>query len=140
MSDPQLYRIAPRVSHQTIDGEVIAITFEDGVYHSLRGSAAAVWEGIVAGASCAAIARAFVDAPAGVILEIEEFVGRLLTARLVEPDLDGRPNENYSPAAATGWTKPELETFTDLSQLLLADPIHDVGAEAWPALDKSPRP
>jgi hypothetical protein len=35
------------------------------------------------------------------------------------------------PAAAT-WSAPTLEVFTDMQDLLLFDPIHEVGPEGWP--------
>ncbi len=141
MSHPPAYRISPHVSHQTIDGEVIAINFDDGVYHSLRGSAAAVWAGLESGASSAAMARAFAGPAGDVVPAIDAFVEKLREARLIEPGTAAPPAGEYSPAAgAIAWSVPELETFTDLSQLLLADPIHDVGAESWPTLEKSPQP
>jgi hypothetical protein len=36
------------------------------------------------------------------------------------------------PPAAGAWTAPALEKYTDMQDLLILDPVHEVAAEGWP--------
>src|SRR5260221_10606132 len=50
MPSGQLRINAPQVVHETIDGETILIHLGTGVYYSLEGSGALMWEMLAAGA------------------------------------------------------------------------------------------
>lgn len=132
----KLLLVPEDISHECIDGEVIAINLEKGLYHSLRGSAAVIWTSITEGCQVAEILSRFDGAPPEAASELQFFLDGLAAAGLV---VEGSPAAPAQPATApkTKWEAPVLETFDDLSQLLLADPIHDVGDGAWPELQRA---
>jgi hypothetical protein len=137
----------PQVVHQTIEGETILIDFVDGSYYSLDGSASSIWELLCGGNSVEDIIASFVhepkDEPDLVAGEIENFVSELEKDSLIVPDSlpeDGTkgaiPKPDSGQAATTRerkpFTKPALTKYTDLQDLLLLDPIHEVEEQGWP--------
>ncbi len=134
---------APQVIHETIDGEVIVINLASGTYYSLRGAGADVWEVIQStpGADASTIAEALArrfDRPSDALEpEIADFLEALTREELVAatenavasiPTLNGLPAED-GPGA---FEPPLLEKYTDMQDLVLIDPVHEVGATGWP--------
>jgi Coenzyme PQQ synthesis protein D (PqqD) len=131
----------PHVISETIQGETIVIHLTTGTYYSLQEAGTAVWEAIVATASEAEIAEALerrYDAPRA---EIEAAVGALiaeleqedLVTQTAEPGLRpvglavGEPTADRLP-----FTPPKLAKYTDMQDLVLLDPVHEVSEAGWP--------
>jgi hypothetical protein len=140
MTSEERYRVAPPVIHQTIDGEVILVHLGRGTYHSLRGSGAALFDSLVRGASAADLAGALSagtdgDGPA-VAAAVARFLEDLRRDGLIVAEPDGAPANGGAagapPAAKRPFEEPRVETYTDLQDLLLTDPIHDVEPPGWP--------
>jgi hypothetical protein len=136
------YRIPdPAVAHQLIDGEVVIINFITGRYYSVSGSGTVLWEALVAGASpseAIATLAARYD-PAGVDLgaTVTEFLGRLEAEGLVAASHGAAGPARHEGARAalsdrTPFAAPVLEVFTDMEDLILLDPVHDVTDAGWP--------
>jgi Coenzyme PQQ synthesis protein D (PqqD) len=133
---------SPNVIHETIEGEVILIDLKTGTYFSLRDSGAAVWQALEQGAGeddIAAELRSRYDASES---EISDAVRRLLAELegegLIRAD-EGEDGAAARSSAAAGnggaplrFTAPVLEKHTDMQDLILLDPVHEVGAEGWP--------
>jgi hypothetical protein len=125
----------PSVIDEIIEGEVVAISLESGAYYSMRGMAAAIWAGVNGRASLGEIVAA-IEARVGETPDAVDVVERFV-AELVEEDL-ARPSESDQAEAwtvdglAPTFVVPVLEKFTDLEDMLLLDPIHDVDSEGWP--------
>ena len=129
----------PRVVAEVIDGEVVAIDLKSGCYYSLRGSAAATWGCLAMGCSLEETVTelgARFNAPDGELaaetsrLRQELIDEKLLRARHGDAEqlaLEEPPSEGLRP-----FESPELEKFTDMEDLLLLDPIHDVDDQGWP--------
>jgi hypothetical protein len=134
------HRIAsPRVVAETIDGEAVVIDLASGTYYSLVGTAAAIWDRVLAGCTTAEVAdegaASFPDSPE-VADAITVFIGRLAEERLVEPHpqlpVTDELTADPTPWPAE-WTAPEIDVFTDMQDLILLDPVHDVDPSAgWP--------
>jgi hypothetical protein len=122
------------LSHELIDGEVVIIQFDTGNYYSLAGSAATIWQRLVHSASSSDLAALFTAAPPGAESEIAAFVNELVSEGLVHSDPDATLAAPALPASPPGSTylKPELNKYTDMQQLLLADPLHEVQETGWP--------
>jgi len=144
------YRInAPRVAHQTIDGETIIIDFENGAYFSAEGAGAEIWEGIArrlpAGEIAAAALRRYAGAEGDIRGGIESFIETLQRESLIVP-LEGEPAESDAAqeqgTAAAGkrpdFIPPKLRKYTDMQDLLLLDPIHEVDEQGWPIAKDEP--
>lgn len=129
----------PQVIHETIDGEVVIINLETGNYYSLRGTGAFVWEGIVAGVGATAIADGLVTAFDGLDAapDLSAFLTSLeregLVARSTEPDGAPPPPAASANAPRGAYAPPALEGFTDMQDLILLDPVHEVDETfGWP--------
>ena len=141
MESSSTWRIAaPSVLSETVDGEAIIVNLDTGAYYSLTGMGAEIWDLLQAGASLETLLswtnEHYAGEPqqiaAGVTALIEELLAEQLVlpgdAPAAKPDLTASP----SPADRPAFVKPALEKFTDMADLLLLDPIHEVDAEGWP--------
>lgn len=117
------------ISHELIDGEVVIIQFGTGNYYSLSGPAAAVWQRLASGASAADLLALFSDAPSAAADDIAAFLSDLSKENLLKP---AEAVSAAVPAAAIPYVKPVLNKYTDMQQLLLADPLHEVEEAGWP--------
>ncbi|GEN99406.1 hypothetical protein NSE01_12390 [Novosphingobium sediminis] len=126
------------VCSEEIDGEVIIINLVTGCYYSLGGSAAAVWPLILAGYSAAEIAAHFMPVasdPASVEAQVTAFLDYLCAEGIVLVSDDVVRHDVSEIAAADGFSAPVAEKFTDMQELLLVDPIHEVAEAGWPLRD-----
>jgi hypothetical protein len=133
---------SPRVMHETIEGEVIVIDLTTGSYFSLRDASAEIWREIEVGASEPQIGAALERRYDGSRDEILAGVGRLLdelaAEGLIEPtDAGGEAPEVAAAAtpSANGripFQAPVLEKHSDMQDLILLDPVHEVGPQGWP--------
>lgn len=138
-----LYRAnLPAVAHEAFEDEAILIQFESGRYYSLNETGRDAWQEIVRGASAASIARALAqryDAPEPAILDalapfLEALTEQALVVAQRSPDVppDGAPAPADGAATRRRFTPPRVEVYTDMEDLLLLDPIHDVDETGWP--------
>ena len=127
----------PRIVHDEIDREVLAIDLATGTYFSMRGPARALWHLLTAGPAgiddaVSAVLAGYPDAPPDAAGEIRSFIELLVGHDLLRgsegttgaPSLPGEDLGPYAP--------PVVEAFTDMQELVLLDPVHDVGAAGWP--------
>jgi len=140
-TDNLAFRVnSPQVISEVIEGELVMINLERGTYYSAEGSGAFIWELIETGYSLAGIldaARRMFCGDAGEIAAgIRSFVDRLLAEELVLPmdGAAGREPEHPSPPASNGaeFAPPILKVYTDMADILLLDPVHDVDETGWP--------
>jgi hypothetical protein len=122
------------VSHDLLDGEVIAIHFVTGTYYSLREAAAKIWEKLLEPTSAARMGTHFAGATDAEIAQIQSFLEELANEGLLI-----RSEGTDSGASGSGewgpFSHPVFEKYSDMQELLLADPIHDVQEQAgWPYL------
>jgi len=138
---------APEVIHETIDGEVIIISLASGNYYSVKGCGADVWDVIqhsnqTAPEIVAEVARLFGRSAAEVEASVVRFLEDLRTEGLIAGDEGQHGGPTLAVASANGrapsqaFEPPVLEKYTDMQDLVLLDPVHEVGATGWP----EPRP
>lgn len=126
------YRIrVPQVVHETVDGEVVAIDFTTGSYYSLRGPAEAVWAALAAGDDgspdtiAGTVATRYADD--GDPDRVAAFLDHLVDEGLVE-----RSGPAAEPAGTTDPGGLVVEKYTDMEEIILLDPVHDVSEAGWP--------
>lgn len=117
------------LSHELIDGEVVVIQFDSGNYYSLSGSAALVWQRLITPASVADLSALFSETTAGATDELAAFVSELVKEGLLVSAESGTSAASPAPVA---YVKPVLNKYTDMQNLLLADPLHEVQETGWP--------
>lgn len=120
MDQPTIYAInADKAISETLDGETIVINLETGHYYSMNPSGTEVWTAIAAGTGI----------PSG---------NPELTAFLEILENDGLVRKTDALASeilnAADVQHPTVERYTDMQEMLLADPIHDVDESGWPKL------
>ena len=133
------------IVHDVIEGQVLIIRSDSGAYYSMEGTGTVVWEGILRGESVDAITASAVqrypDTPE-LAADIRYLFADLQREQLIEETTSasspGTTTSASSPGTTTStpwpdtWTAPALAIFNDMKDLLLFDPIHEVGPEGWP--------
>jgi hypothetical protein len=136
----------PQVICQTIEGEAVVINLQTGSYYSLTGAAAAIWDALEHGAAAPQItdtlAAHFTDCDAGLENIVDGFLDELRGESLIVPADTGEPAANGVLNGAQikreKFVRPALKKFTDMQELLLLDPIHEVDATGWPLAKPDP--
>ncbi|WP_159082452.1 PqqD family protein [Paragemmobacter aquarius] len=125
------YAAASRdIISEDFDGDAVVLNLASGQYFGMNGAASAVWSLLMAGVGSAQIAAGMRDA-AG----LAPFLERLVALGLIAPSAETAENMGAGDAArlAALAEAPVVDVFDDLSDLILADPIHDVDADmGWP--------
>jgi hypothetical protein len=149
---------APAVISQTIDGEAVVIDLGSGCYYGLNPAASLIWDLLGAGLSAGEIAAALAGphlagspggpaasrpagspaaSPAEVETAVRGLVDELLREGLIRPRTGGPAADAgtaaVSPVAgAPSLAKPVITKYSDMQDLLLLDPIHEVADSGWP--------
>jgi hypothetical protein len=142
-----LYREnTPTVASELIDGEVVIINFETGSYYSLAGAGADLWQLVVQGNSLEGIVAVLAAAYDAGHLEMRSAVEALLvelTSEGLAVALPGTDSDDGNGAGSRSRSRsadrprapfqaPRLRKYTDMQDLLLLDPIHEVDESGWP--------
>ncbi len=140
----------PDVIYQLFADETVAIHLATGAYHSLPGIAGEAFLCLLpAGASLHQIASQLASRYEAEAETIEADLGRFFTkleqqSLVVRVKLTGHSasaQELPSPLTPrAAYQAPDLHTHTDLQELFLIDPIHDVTAAGWPHLQPELQP
>jgi hypothetical protein len=129
------YRVnSPQVITETIDGEAIMINLATGSYYSLDRVGGDVWSLLEASLPVddivAELGRSYEAT--------EDDIRRGVEEELVVACDDAEPVRPVPPRSATAerapFRVPKLEKFTDMQDLILLDPVHEVDSRGWPHL------
>jgi len=146
----QRFRVnTPTVTHETIDGEAVIINLDSGNYYSLVDVGSFVWGLIEKGASASELRNVVLQSYQGndsdVDRGVEELLAQLQQENLIVP-VDGTgaldlaqlelPSNNGHEKPA--FNPPLLHKYSDMQELLLLDPIHDVDDAGWPKPNPDP--
>lgn len=128
-----------RVVYEVLSSEVILIDFNTGNYYTLTHVAKQVWQGIEQTMSLEAIAQLLSDRYkkelSVVLSDLEKFFEQLVAAGLIEGSTEIEPL--FSDVMGIefdqlGYEAPRLQEYSDVQNLLLLDPIHEVTEAGWP--------
>ncbi|MDH4230858.1 MAG: PqqD family protein [Nitrospirota bacterium] len=142
----------PKIVHETIDGETVILNLDNGNYYSLEGAGAQIWGFIERGAPVHDIIEKvkcdYESNGTDVAGAVNKFVSELRQEGLAVPvtaDTNAGfqwPAEKRAPGVngkKQSFTPPTLNKYSDMQDLLLLDPIHDVDEEAgWPTNKPDP--
>ncbi|MBN1363511.1 MAG: PqqD family protein, partial [Syntrophaceae bacterium] len=136
----------PNIVHENIDGETIILNLDSGNYYSLMDVGADIWACIEKGAPVGEILlliREKYDCPRGNEENtVISFLRELQQEGLIVPANNKPTNslmpQNWKDQIKTRESKmvfnvPILNKYTDMQDLLLLDPIHEVDATGWPS-------
>ena len=134
----EIYRInEPKTVSETLDGEAIVINLETGSYYSMNPSGSFIWELTLSGHSVRQISeiagQRYDGNPVTMGKSIAEFLVSLQQAGLI---VESNKSEADAPIkwseVKEAFVIPAVEEYTDMQEMLLADPIHDVTSAGWP--------
>jgi hypothetical protein len=135
------YRVNhPQVINEMIDGEAIMINLVTGSYYSLDSLGGEVWELLQKSLSVDDIVTQLsfrYDASDDAIRSaVESLLEELSREQLVAPDNNSGAASSLPfgsrPAQRLPFRAPRLEKFTDMQDLILLDPVHEVDSRGWP--------
>lgn len=139
MNQNTTYRVnEQKIIHETLEGETILINLETGNYYSMNETGSVAWELLIAHHSpeqiTAAFASLYTIESDQVRSELPAFFEELSRQELILPSEEAPALiEPLSPTNKP-YTTPSIQTYEDMQEMLLADPIHDVDAVGWPKL------
>ena len=145
---PQQYKVnSPKVIHEEIQGEVVIINLDTGAYFSIVESGAAIWKQVIRGIALPALTEKmslkYLGGAEEIRSGIEGFVKELTGEGLIvpaEPKASPKKSKKSDSSSKRETSKatelpqfkaPVLEKFTDMEEMLLLDPIHDVDESGW---------
>jgi len=130
------------VISETVGGETIIVNLATGHYFNLQGSAAEIWEALAREESVdsivATLAARYAAADGEIETAVNGLVSELESAELVVPE----ESTESATAALLGsvtvgadrpaFPAPSFAQHTDMQDIILLDPVHEVDARGWP--------
>jgi len=116
------------VIHNIIEGEAVVMNLDTGLYYSLNPAASLIWQKITESRFSEDAVREFAGP------HNHHFIDFLIDQKLVstggKPVVAGEGEAFLTPLSETA----EWNTFSDMKELLLLDPVHDIalGENSWP--------
>jgi len=144
MSAPACFRInSPAVVYQVFDDEVVIVDLGSGTYYSVDGVAADVWtriEGATTDDIVDGLTARYRMPRRDIEAAVLPFLDALRSEGLIVP---GQGDAGEDAQGSRRWTGdsasspprfdvPTLRKYSDMQELLLLDPIHDVDEVGWP--------
>lgn len=125
-----------KMFYDVADGVAVIIDFTTGIYFGFNSFGTAVIDALLSGADEKLLAEALLK-KSGCPADIENTVA-VFSAKLLEKEIlvkcDGEPStvEIKDEFLNEGFD-PEFEEFSEVQDLIMADPIHEVDAsKGWP--------
>ena len=133
----------PHIVHETIDGETILMDLRSGNYFSIEKSGAVLWEILVQTGDVDALLKKSEELgdpkrSNQIQTDIKKFVSKLMEEGLIVEAESQDKSEiteemlNSYKKVVTATDTLEVNKYSDMQEMLLLDPIHDVDDKGWP--------
>ncbi len=146
MSPHEHYRInSPGVVHELFDDEAVIINLDSGNYYSVNEIGLEIWKRLINGTPPKTIISSVVELydtdEKNAENAVHQFIKELSGNEIIVPnegaptaavDSDSSPLEELTPETKRPFKTPQLNIYTDMQELLLLDPIHEVDDTGWP--------
>ncbi len=130
---------SPPVVLETVDEETIIVNLDSGFYYDLNHSGGRILAALSAGAdietATGQVAEAYGVPPTQLDGEVSRLAAELVgEGILIEAQVNGNGAGSPAPGSppARDYEAPALGKHTDMPELLLLDPIHEVDESGWP--------
>jgi hypothetical protein len=133
------------VVYETVESETIVMNLINGNYFSFDGVGPIIWELLTQGLPVSQIIQIICDrfglSEGEILKSVSEFVAQLEKNELIFKSEDEAikqvsiSNDEISKIldlAGKSYITPEIHKYTDMQDILLLDPIHDVNIKGWP--------
>lgn len=130
-----------KMFYDMAEGQAIVINFTTGMYYGTSSLGSAVLDAILAGAAVEDICKAMQALP-GCPENVDALVADFVNALLEKEVIVAAEGEQSVPvsidaSALTDGFVLSVDEFTEVQDLILADPVHDVDVEqGWPILSE----
>lgn len=130
----------PFVVSELIDDEAVIMNLKSGNYYSTRHTGALVWAWLELGLALTEMASNLAGIYGGkdsnYAADLSSFIDDLRNQELIVPANSGSVTDpvhaDRPTNHPTAYTPPMLEIYSDMQDLLLLDPIHDIDEVGWP--------
>ena len=134
----------PNIVHETIDGETILLHLGTGNYYSIEWPGTMFWDLLAETGNTEGIKKEFLKTDNENEDKIDEAYSNFIKSLLEEELVVAVENEKVSSLSIDKKTKDEfakavseleklaLNKYSDMKDMLLLDPIHDVDDKGWP--------
>lgn len=135
-----MFKISTQVIHENIDGETMLVRLDTGNYYSMNQTGGQIWSLIekeVAEDQIVSEFTALYGTDKNITEQIRLFIRQLIAEDLIfpngnspeakiafEPDSLQKLTDSFEP--------PLISKYSDMQELLILDPIHDVSDAGWP--------
>ena len=133
------------ITYEMIDNEVIIVNLKKGHYYSLRGIGAEIWAKIVMGTPeneiASNISKKYKKVGNEIVNSVDNLIFELQEEDIIVPgagerkeyeNVSEKTHQSIAETKRQKFVPPVLEKYTDLEELLLLDPIHEVDESGWP--------
>ena len=132
----QSYQLAhPDIVFERFDEDLLVLNLRSGQYFGFNNAGSLIWNALSSGIKASLIYDAGVKKE-----NLEKFISDLIAHELliaIAP-LQTELSEELANLLSQESALPSIEIYDDLADLIMADPIHDVDADAgWPMLPAS---
>jgi len=139
------FTLKPSIVHEKFGDETVILNLESGCYYSAQGTSSLIWNLVSEGLSQAEILdkvrTEFSGSPDEIAAGTAAFLDQLVDEALVEaqPSADvSAMHRNGTGASDKAFVAPLLQKYTDMEEMLLLDPIHEVDEAGWPTARQAP--
>ncbi len=137
---PKSFRLnSPAVVAESIDGEALIVNLDTGCYYSTDGTGEVIWSRAMDGLTLENIVLGlqarFAEDVATIDAAVHRFARQLLDEGLLVPvdEVTPTPVDNGEPPLEKlAFEEPVLNKYSDMQELLMLDPIHEVDESGWP--------
>lgn len=124
---------------EVFDGEVVIVNLDSGKYYSIKNIGAYVWNALIVH-NCpqqivAAIQENYHNVTPSIQTDIDQFLKQLIEEGLVKESCLPLAKDIAKPANAS-YQPPTIDVYSDMQEILLLDPVHDVDESGWPVAQK----
>lgn len=130
----------PNVVFEESEQEVVVVNLITGVYYFVTGAGAFTWMAVQSGMSVGEVlAELLLTARESdnVQEDLASFLEELVVLGLLVESESGIAREHGRPVPSeymvNGYSAPSFESYADLQDILLLDPVHDVDETGWPS-------
>ena len=126
------------IVHEDFQDEIIAVNLDTGRYYAFNAIGGWLWSQLARGCRFGELVDAsmasYTGNPQEIAQGIEDFVNLLLAEELICSRPATGPGQNLVTPAGDKqpFSLPAMEIYTDMQDLLMLDPIHEVDETGWP--------
>lgn len=129
---------SPGVVSDIVDDEVVIVNLDSGAYYSTEKAGLAIWQHLSEGQTIEGIIQSLSTRYAGANEEFSKSVYDLVKTLQDEALIVSGTGESSALPNGTAQAEKQpfegvtLQKFSDMEELLLLDPVHEVADTGWP--------